>query len=369
MDRNKRLRLAQALKTKGEATSKGAGDSTHPTSEPAPTSPTSRPQDPSHATPPQTLPSPTRTPNSPPPIAVVPLALAETAATPALLDKGKGVVVLPSDDEGDSAEGQVFKRRRTTKVITSTSSSNHDAESLREHPLSATSPPQQLALEGGVESEPAQTTPTMAPMLPQPVQEMLRGYLHKVSPGGQSEGAKKEGMNFYLGAFLACANSWRDQARAKASELSALQALEKECASLKEEKRRWERQEEAYKDSLKVAQKAKEEASKRLHETGQAHAELLGQVVPLCVQIVDLKDAVETSKAQQKKLEHHCVDRELKLGAAEATLKAKTKTCDLLEAKVKAFDLLEAELRAELVKAFAAKDEEQYDFIAHLVSR
>jgi len=109
---------------------------------------------------------------------------------------------------------------------------------------------------------------------------MLRGYFQKMSPGSQAEGAKKEGMNFYLGAFMACANTWRDQARAKASEVFALQALEKECASLKEEKetlaRRWARQEEAYKDSLKLAQKAKEEASKRLHEAGQAHAELLG---------------------------------------------------------------------------------------------
>jgi len=131
--------------------------------------------------------------------------LAETTATPAPLDKGKGVVVLPSDDEEDSNEGQVFKRRRTAKVVTSTFSSNHGADSLREHPPSATSSPQQLALEGGVESEPAQAAP--APELPYPVQEMLRGYLHKVSLGGQSKGAKKEGMNFYLGAFMACANS------------------------------------------------------------------------------------------------------------------------------------------------------------------
>jgi len=172
-------------------------------------------------------------------------------------------------------------------------------------------------------------------------------------------------MNFYLGAFMACANSWRDQARAKASEVSTLQALEKECASLKEEKRRWERQEEAYKYSLKVAQKAKEEASKRLHEAGQAHADFLGQVVPLRVQVVDLKAAVEASKAQHKKLEDHCVDREQKLAKTEATLEAKTKECDLLEAKVKASDLLEAELRAELVKAFATKDEEQASQAAH----
>ena len=106
------------------------------------------------------------------------------------------------------------------------------------------------------------------------------GYFHKLSPGSQAEGVKKEGMNFYLGAFMACANTWRDRAKAKIIEASALQALEKENASLKEEKetlaRHSARQEEAYKDSLRLAQKAKEEARKRLHEAGQAHAELLG---------------------------------------------------------------------------------------------
>ena len=90
------------------------------------------------------------------------------------------------------------------------------------------------------------------------------------------------------------------------------------------------------------------------------------------MQVSDLKDAVETSEAKMKKLKDHCVDREQKLGKAEvalveaeaalgkaeAVLETKAKECELLEAKVKAFDLLEAELRAELVKAFATKDEE-----------
>jgi len=316
MDKSRRWKLAQALKSKSEASSKGVGDSIPPTSETAPTSLTFRPQNPPPTTTPQTLPSPIHPPNSPPPIAAMPLALAETTVVPAPLDKGKGVVVVPSEGEEESAEGQVFKRRRTTQAVpqavSSTSSSNHGADSLREHPPSATSPPQQMALEGGVESKPAQAA--SSPELPLPVQEMLWGYFHKISPGSQAEGAKKEGMNFYLGAFMACANTWRDQAKAKASEAFALQALEKECASLKEEKEalacRWAHQEEAYKDSLRMAQKAEEEASKRLHEAGQAHAELLGQMVPLRVQVADLKDAVETSKAQQKKLEDHCVDRE-----------------------------------------------------------
>jgi len=162
-------------------------------------------------------------------------------------------------------------------------------------------------------------------------------------------------MAYYLGAFLAYATTWRDQARAKASELSALQALEKECASLKEEKqtleRHWARQEEAYKDSLKEAQKAKDAASKRLHEVGQTYTKLLGQVVPLRVEIADLKDAAKTFEAKMKKLEDQCVDREVKLGVTEAALEAKTKAFDLLEAEF-------VKLQAESVKALEAKDQE-----------
>ena len=254
------------------------------------------------------------------------------------------MVVVPSEDEEESAEGQVFKRR-TTQAVSSTSSSNHGADSLREHPPSATSPPQQMALEGGTETVPT-STPPPALELPRAVQEILRGYLQKIS-GGPAEGAKKEGMNFYLGAFATCANTWRGQAKARVDELSTLQALEKENASLKEEKEclacHWARQEEAYKDSLRIAQKAKEEASKRLHEAGQAHVELLAQMVPLRVQVADLKDTMETSKAQQKKLEDHCIDREQKL--------AKTEAYDLLTAEI-------TTLRAEMVKALEAKDQE-----------
>jgi len=109
-------------------------------------------------------------------------------------------------------------------------------------------------------------------------------------------------MFYYMGAFMACASTWCEQAKAKAIKASTLQALEKEVSSLKEDKERlarhWERQEEAYKTSLRVAQKAKEEANKRLHEAGQAHAELLNQVVPLRVKVADLEEATKTSEAQ-----------------------------------------------------------------------
>jgi len=67
-----------------------------------------------------------------------------------------------------------------------------------------------------------------------------------MSPSSQTEGLNKESINYYMGAFIACANTWRAQAKTKAVEASAFQALEKENSSLKEEKEtlasRWERQ-------------------------------------------------------------------------------------------------------------------------------
>jgi len=104
----------------------------------------------------------------------------------------------------------------------------------------------------------------------------------------------------------------------------------------------------------RVAQKAKEKANKQLHEAGQAHVELLNQVVPLRVKVVDLEEAVKTSEAQQKKLENQCVDREQTLGKIEATLEEKTTECAQLTTEN---TKLQAQVQ-ELIVALAAKDQE-----------
>jgi len=193
----------------------------------------------------------------------MPLALVEVVPSSAPLDKGKRVVEVVSDDE-DSAEGQVFKRQRTQhapQTVTSATSSSHGAESLREDPPSATSPPQPLDLEGGVETGPTGVPPP-APELPLPMQDSLRGFLGRASPGGHAERPQRESLYYYMGAFMSYAHSWHTQARAKVVQASIFQALGKEVASLKEEKERlathWGCQEDTYKTSLKVAQKAKE---------------------------------------------------------------------------------------------------------------
>jgi len=127
---------------------------------------------------------------------------------------------------------------------------------------------------------------------------------------------------------------------------------------LKEEKERlathWGHQEDAYKTSLRVAQKAKEEANRRLHEVSQANAELLNQVVPLRVKIVDLEEVAETSEAQQKKLENQCIDQEQTLGKTEAALEGKTSECSRLAAENAT---LQAKVQ-DLMAALASKEQE-----------
>jgi len=289
----------------------------------------------------------------------MPLALVEAATSSAPLDKGKRVVEVVSDDE-DSAEGQVFKRQRTQhapQTVTSATSSSHGAESLREDPPSATSPPQPMNLEGEAATEPT-SVPPPAPELPLPMQDSLRGFLGRASPRGQAEGPQRESLYYYMGAFMSCAHSWHMQARAKVVQASAFQALEKEVASLKKEKEKlathWGRQEDAYKTSLRVAQKAKEEANKRLHEVSHANAELLNQVVPLRVKIADLEAEAKTSIAHQKKLEEQCVDREQTLGKTEVALADKTDKCSRLASEIAT---LQAKVQ-ELTAALASKDQE-----------
>ena len=96
-----------------------------------------------------------------------------------------------------------------------------------------------------------------------------------------------------------------------------------------------------------MAQKAREEANKWLHEVAQAQAGLLNKVVPLRTKIAGLETAAETSKAYQKKLEDQCVDREQKLGKMEIALANKTDENASLQAKVR-----------ELTYALASKDQE-----------
>ena len=120
----------------------------------------------------------------------------------------------------------------------------------------------------------------------------MRGFNER-SSGSSSGEAKKEGMPYYMGAFLAIALDWRAQAKTKAIEMQALQALKREVATLKEEKLKLE---DAYQASLAESQKAEEAATLRLREADQKYADLLGSMAPLQAEVAELRVVAETPR-------------------------------------------------------------------------
>ena len=362
LGKEKRKRFAKVLTARGKANSGGAGASRPPAPEalatitPTSPAPTLSMPAPAQTTPnppsPQTVPTPTSTL----PIEAIPLAMVGTSSPPALLDKGKGVVIVPSSDKEDTAEGPVFKRRRTTTVATSHSTSNKDAEPLRDHPPSALTPPNYTALGEGAETIP-EPTPAPAPELSRAIQYLLKGF-QQVPPEDPSCKAMKENALRSFGEYLSVASSWRKETEAKARELALLKE------QMIDQARRWFNQEAAIKEALKVAQKAEEATNKRLHVAGQTYTELVAKVVSLHEQIVELKVA-EASKTKVTNLEARCASQEVNLGKVEANLTAKNEAFDLLKAELaaknEAFDLMKADLTkqlAEKAEVLAAMEKE-----------
>jgi len=140
------------------------------------------------------------------------------------------VVLIPSDEDEDSVDGPVFKRRTTTAVATSHSSSDRRLASLRDNPSSASSPPHPLALEEGAETV-LELSPAPAPELPRVIQHILRG-IQQEALGNLDDGALPENMALGLGGLLVGSNFSTYQAEAKAKEQ---QVLASELAQLKEQ--------------------------------------------------------------------------------------------------------------------------------------
>jgi len=270
------------------------------------------------------------------------------------------VVVIPSDEDEDSVDGPVFKRRRTTAVATSHSSSDRCPASLRDNPPSASPPPQYLALEEGAESVP-EPTPAPAPELPRVIQHILRGYQQETT-GNFTDEALPESIALSLGGFLTRANSSFHQAEVKAKEK---QALADELVLVKEQMakqaQRFFIQEAALTEEMGVLRKAELEANKRLHDEGQKYTTLLAKVVPLRAEIAELKDVVAATQAKMTNLEEHSVTREVHLGKVEAELVEKTealaKAKEELAAQIEALENIKVEL-VEQDKSFEETKQE-----------
>ena len=230
--------------------------------------------------------------------------------------------ILSDDEDSDGVVS--FKRRKDARVPILPVASPQGGDSFRDNPPSATSPPPTIVQEEkgeGAESAspppPAEVSADPASIsatpdliaIPPPIMHLMRGFNGGLMPEGSD---RKEGMPFYLGAFLAVALDWRAQARNVNLNTQALQALEARVAS------------------LKLAQEAKEEAERQLREAMEFQADFYVREVSLQVQITDLQDMTEASEELQKDLEDQWYGQAEKLEWMEEDMATQAKTLDLL---------------------------------------
>ena len=156
---------------------------------------------------------------------------------------------------------------------------------------------------------------------------------------------RKEGMPFYLGAFLAVALEWRAQARNAALQTQTLQALETRVAALEEEKKTLGCQNEAYQTTLKQAQEAKEEAEKQLAEAVELQADFYAREVTLQVQVTGLM--VEAYEEVQEDLKSRCCEQADKLERMEGEMATQAKAMGLLQADYDKLQVEVSRLRVE----------------------
>jgi len=129
--------------------------------------------------------------------------------------------------------------------------------------------------------------------------------------------------------FFAQANAFSHEAESKAKEKLA---LAEELALVKEplanQAQGFFIRETALNQELSALRHAELEANKKLHDKGQKYTTLLGKVVPLCAQVVELQEEGATSKAKMANLEERSVDQEVQLGKVEVELIAKAEALE-----------------------------------------
>ncbi|XP_068475007.1 uncharacterized protein [Phaseolus vulgaris] len=158
---------------------------------------------------------------------------------------------------------------------------------------------------------------------------------------------RKEGMPFYLGAFLAVALEWHAQARNAALQTQTLQALETRVAALEKERKILGRQNETYQTTLKQAQETKAEAEKQLAEAVELQVDFYAREVALQVQVTSLQDIVEAYEEVQKDLKNRCCEQADEMERMEGDMATQAKALGLLQVDYDKLQIEVSRLRVE----------------------
>ena len=309
LNKEKRVRLADAL-ARSQGALGGAGAS-------APSAPIDTSQV-----------MPTPAPSAP--IVAIPLATARASPTPTPIERNKSVVAIESEEEEDTVEGPVFKRRRALAETTSHSTTIGRPVSFRDHPPSASSPCGLLALEGGGESALGNEHTPPAPELPAVLQHALKSFQERGTMEDLDEEMNREHMGRGLGEFLVHSNALASKAEARSKEqLALVEAKAKEDLVLAEEKKKDEltqharvfaTRETTLLQELSSLRQSEKDVKKRLFDKDQEYTDLESRVLPLRTRVVELEEEAEATKAKMAKLEERTTNQEVQLGRVEGEL-------------------------------------------------
>jgi len=122
----------------------------------------------------------------------------------------------------------------------------------------------------------------------------------------------RENLVLGLGEFLALADAFSHEAESKAKgQLALAEELALAREQLAQKTQVFTNCETALNQELSALRQIEFGANKKLHDKGQEYTTLLGKVVPLHVQVVELEEEAATNKARMTKLEERATDREV----------------------------------------------------------
>jgi len=159
----------------------------------------------------------------------------------------------------------------------------------------------------------ASVTPS-ALKLPTVLHHALKGFQLGVTVDSD-EAAARERLGFNYGALLAQSNALITRPETR---VALVEAKTKEETTLLA--RSFAARDTALKQELACLRRSEKDLSKQLHAKCKEVVELKARILPLRIQVFELKEAAEASKAKMAGLEKRSINREVQLGEVEAEL-------------------------------------------------
>ncbi|KAK7332477.1 hypothetical protein VNO80_29229 [Phaseolus coccineus] len=243
------------------------------------------------------------------------------AALDRIADKSKRAAPVEVSDDEDTCSGLVFKRKRVGTATEVSSATEGHPSSFREHPPSASSPPEPiLTIEGGGESAPSSDQMPSAPELPSLLQRSLSDMPGKAVLEAMDRNSLENLLSHGLGEFLAASNSLLVKGNAEAELLEETAQLKKELEQKDLQLRQATQRETALNQELGSLRQSEKETKKLLFSKGQEALQLEAKILPLRNKIIELEEQAEGAQAKMIKLEERATDREVQLGKVEEEL-------------------------------------------------